>query len=401
MFGPSREVKAFQDVVDAYNETSDDSRVSIVSWPGHDQLLDALRAGKPVPDVFLASRSDLAWLRQQKITQPVDDLLDERGVDFGDDYARDALDAYSVDNRLQCMPFGISPMVIYYNTDLVDFDKMIARGLDVPDVSHSANRWSLEQFATTASFATRPGRRSRGLYVDPTLRGLAPFVYSGGGSLFDDDADPTSLTLSSGGTRAALERTLPLLRDPQLNLTERQLAKATPLEWFERGRLAMFAGFRSRVPELRRVPGLSFDVMPMPVLDSAATVGDITGLCLSSRAASTPEAADFLVHATSTESVARVARAGSLAPANLEVGLSGDFLQPGRQPQHASFFNTAVRSMVIPPLLKNGPELEFAVSADLRELVTVPVLDDLEAITQRIDEKSRLFLDPGSPSESP
>ena len=43
----------------------------------------------------------------------------------------------------------------------------------------------------------------------------------------------------------------------------------------------MIAGFRALVPELREVPGLDFDVMPIPSIDGAATVGDITGLCIS------------------------------------------------------------------------------------------------------------------------
>ena len=33
-----------------------------------------------------------------------------------------------MDDRLQCMPYGISPMVIFYNKALVDFDRMEARG---------------------------------------------------------------------------------------------------------------------------------------------------------------------------------------------------------------------------------------------------------------------------------
>ena len=61
--------------------------------------------------------------------------------------------------------------------------------------------------------------------------------------------------------------------------------------------------------------------MPMPVLDSSATVGDVTGLCLSRKAASTPDAADFMVYELSTEAVSRVTRTGYLAPANLEVAL--------------------------------------------------------------------------------
>nr|WP_281385944.1 extracellular solute-binding protein [Nocardioides luti] len=402
VYGPDDEITAFQSVADNYNSLHDESKVSLESFPDHDGLLKAVESGD-VPDVFMVSRRDLAVVQEAGLIQPVDELLDERGVDFGDGYARDALEAFSADNRLQCMPYGLSPMVIYYNKGLLDFDKMRARGLDAPDNTDGDFRWSFEQFEVAAKVATRPRKGTRGVYVDPTLRGLAPFIYSGSGQLFDDEEQPTSLAFSDEDTQTALETALPLLRDPTLTLTEKQLAKASPLEWFERGKLGMIEGFRSLVPELRQVQGLEFDVMPMPILDSSATVGDISGLCLSADAASTPEAADFLFHAVSTPSVQKVTRTGYLAPANLEVALSDDFRQPGRLPDQATVFTTSVRSMVIPPLLDNWSELEAAVAPTLEELLTIPVIDDLTALTEEIDAESRTVLDPesASPSASP
>lgn len=399
VWGTDEEIAAYQDVADIYNSLSDDSAVKVLSWSSQEAERAALRAGGPVPDVFMLARGDLAWLGDQDLNEPVDELLDERGVDFGDGYSRDALRAFAADNRLQCMPYGISPMVIYYNTELIDFERMRERELAAPsDDEHT--RWSFEQFAAAADFATRPRTHTRGLSVEPTLRGLAPFIYSGGGEVFNDDSDPTSLAFSSGDTQDALTTTLALLRDASLNLTEKQLAKASPLEWFERGRLGMIEGFRSLVPELRQVPGLEFDVMPMPVLDTAATVGDITGLCLSADTADTPEAADFLVYATSADSVRRVVRAGYLAPANLGVSLSEDFLQPGRLPEHSSVFNNSVRALEIAPLIDTLAELESAVSSSLQELVNVTVLN-LEELTAQIDEESIPVLDPDSVPETP
>ena len=46
-------------------------------------------------------------------------------------------------------------------------------------------------------------------------------------------------------------------------------------------------------------------------------------------------------------------------------------------------------------------ELEAAVNPILRELFTVPVVDDIGDYTQRIDEASRTVLDPESVEESP
>ena len=406
VFGPPAEIAAYRATVDAWNAAAESAaddevarpEVKLRSWPDQAAMRADIDAGAPVPDVFLTSRSDLNWLLENRHNQPVDELLDERGVEFGDQYSRDSIQAFSAGDRLQCMPYGASPMVIFYNRDLVNFNRMTKRGLDAPDPD--ASSWSFEQFAAAADFAARPGRDTKGVHIAATLSGLAPFIGSGGGSVYNDNTDPTSLAFSSDGTRSALGRTLELLRNPQLTLDDDQLAEASPLTWFERGRLGMIAGYRSLVPLLREVEDLDFDVMPMPVLDSSSTVGDLTGICLSRTSESVPLAADFLVHEISADAVSRVTRTGYLAPANLEVALSDTFLQPGREPKHASFFNSTVRSIDLPPLIDTLGKLEAAVQPSLEQLVYGIGVLDLEGLTEQIDEESRTVLSPPEPSPS-
>ncbi|GAB3199750.1 sugar ABC transporter substrate-binding protein [Nocardioides hungaricus] len=400
VYGPSAQVDAFQATVDQWNRQTDGPRVRLQDWATSAEMRAAIEDGGDVPDVFLASRTDLRWLLDNKYTQPVDELLDARGVPFGDGYSRDAIQAFSADDRLQCMPYAVSPMVIYYNTELVDFERMRARGLDAPEPE--ATSWTFEQFTAAAEFASRPRRGTKGVHIAATLPGLSPFVESGGGSVFDDGSDPKSLALSSDDSRSALERTLELLRNPQVTLDPEQLDQGSALSWFKRGKLGMIAGYRDLTPQLRLVPGLQFDVLPMPVLDGAATVGDVSALCLSRKAASTPAAADFMVHELSARSVDVVARTGYLAPANLQVALSDAFLQPGRQPLNASVFNSAVRAMELGPLVDTLPALEEAVRPDLEQLVYGVGVLDLDGITARIDETSKPILDPEyTPDPSP
>ncbi|EON22864.1 MULTISPECIES: ABC transporter substrate-binding protein [Nocardioides] len=400
-FGHPTELKAFQRVVDSFNATSQTREVKLVTWANHEQALESVLEGD-APDVFLTSRRDLRQIADADATRPVGLLLDERGVDFGDRFSRDAVDAFAYEDELQCMAYSVSPMVIYYNDDLIDFDKMERRGLDVPSVKNDvrSDRWSLAEFAAAAQFATRRGKVD-GVWIEPTLRGLAPFIYSGGGQVFDEDDDPTSLAFSDDGTRSALDQTLAILRDTTLTPSADELRKATALQLFKRGKLAMIAGFRDLVPELRAVDSLSFDTISMPVIDSPATVGDIDGLCISADSERVNDAADFLAYAVSDAALEIVTRTGYIVPANTEVAGSDAFLWPDRQPAHASVFNSAIRGMIIPPLLATGPELETAVSPLLDDLVTSPGVLDLELATEEIDNVSRSVLDPESFTESP
>lgn len=402
VYGTKAEIAAYRSMVTTYNLVSDNSTVSVKSWPSRDAMVKYLRhtdAANPEPDVFLASRADLGFLLERRLTRPVDELLDERSVDFGDGYSRNAIEGFSADRKLQCMPYAVSPAVVFYNTDLVDFTRMAKRGLDVP--SDSLTKWNLSEFTAAATFASRPRTGAKGIAIDPTLDGIAPFVYAGGGSVFGDGMPPTSLAFSSGDTRNALSQILPVLRDPSLTLTKAQQKAASPVQWFERGKLGMVVGTRSLVPELRRVKGLHFDVLPIPSISTTATVGDVTGLCLAAQPASVVAAADFLAYATSLDAVRQVTRTGYLVPTNQQVALSEDFLQTDRQPAHSSVFNTATRAMVLTPYLDDAAQLDAAVEPDIRRLLLGTGSLDLDKVTERIDADGLTVLAPPTPTPSP
>ncbi|SFC28844.1 multiple sugar transport system substrate-binding protein [Nocardioides terrae] len=397
-WGSPAELAAYQRVVDDYNVSTRQAQVTFKSWPDDASMMQQIGAGQSTPDVFLISRGDLQQLWNDKRLEPVDSYLDARAVDIGDEYSRDALEAFSAEHHLQCMPYAVSPRVIYYNTDLVDFARMKAVGLNVPGASNRS--WSLEEFQTAATFATsvRPG--VRGFAIDPTVSGLAPFITSAGGKLVNDDQ--TSLAFSDDSTKGALQQILATLSNPQLTLTDRQLQRQSALQWFEQGRVAMIAGDRSLVPQLRGVDDLHWDVIPMPTVDEASTVGDFTGLCLSRTTQRREAAADLLVALSSDQMVRTVTQTGYMVPVNQQVALSEDFRQPLLQPLHAPIFVSTVRNMQILPFTRQWPTLEQAVAAPLRQLLQGGPTADLDALTTQIDELSKPVLaPPASPSATP
>ncbi|MBE7324680.1 extracellular solute-binding protein [Nocardioides sp. Y6] len=392
-FGTEEEMVAWDAVLRDFNQGNDATRASLVEWTSREAAREALAKGDPdqVPDVFLLSRQDLRMVMEEELNRPVSELLDERGVDFGDKFSRDAVESFSFDGDLQCMAYSISPTVMYLNEQLIDFDVMKQRGMAV---SNRWDRWWMQDFAAAAKFGTKPRRGVAGVHIEPTVEGLAPFIHSGGGKVFDDERNPTTLAFSSDETREALEQALPVLRDASLTLSEQRLEKRDALEWFTRGKVAMIAGERGLVPELRGHKDLAFNVMPMPYLGNAATTGDVNGLCLSAATRTPGQAADLIAHLVSDEATAEVTRAGATVPANLTVAASEDFLQPEQRPERARVFNSVVRGIAFPPLLESWEELESAVAPHVRRLLLEPGEIDLEEITELIDEASRSVLDP-------
>ncbi|WP_322937916.1 extracellular solute-binding protein [Nocardioides bizhenqiangii] len=399
VWGNETEIEAYRKIVADYNEDSVVVDVHVEAWPDSSSMLADIRSGDVAPDLYMLPREELAETLETERNRPVLDLLDARGVAFGDEFPREALSAFTADDNLQCMPYTSSPMVIYYNTDLIDFERMAARDLPVPP--EDLEYWTLDMFRAAAAFASRPRKESKGVYIEPTMRGLAPFVYAGGGSVFDDDTDPTSLALSDEDNVDSIRETLEVLRDPTITLTNKQLREESALHYFESGELGMIAGFRDLTPRLRQVAGLNFDVMPMPELDDDATIGDLAGVCVAEGPQERVEqSADFLVNLLSDEAVTTMAATGYLMPTKLDVSFSDAFLQPDLQPANSRAFVSSIRSIVLPPLLAVWPDLEAAVDPDLERLLTQPSIEDLEAELEAIDEKSQTVLDPEQPEES-
>lgn len=396
VWGGAAEVAAWGQAARDYNATTDLADVSVTSWRDDASMLSAFAdPSAKLPDVFLISRGDLDQLATSHQVEPVDTYLDARNVDIGDEYSRDALEAFSNEHRLQCMPYGVSPQVVYYNTDLVDFPRMQQQGISVPAIE-SSKSWSWDQFQLAAQDAAKhPGVRPFAL--TPSLSGLAPFLLSAGGKL--SMPEDSSLSLSDESTLDAFGKVLPVLANPALTTTASQ---ARQVQWFKHGKLAMMVGDRSLVPELRAVPDLRWDVLPMPKIDMAATVGDYTGLCLSKRSDRLEDAADLLVALSSEMGVKPVVATGTLVPVNQKVALSSDFLQTDLSPLHSAVFTNTVRNMQVLPFTHQWAALEAA-AADAVSALLVPgqLPVSVTEVAKQIDAASTAILAPATPTASP
>jgi multiple sugar transport system substrate-binding protein len=343
---------------------------------------------------------DLSALSEDKVLRRVDDLLAERKVDFGDGFSRGGLEAFSADAALQCMPWDVSPLVVYYNPALIDLQAIADPGRRPVT---AATGWSLDDFAKAALQARRPG--VRGLYVAPDLAQVAPFVWSGGGDVVDDDDEPTRLTLSDGSSVTALEKLLEVVRDPTLTFSQAALRRQSALDRFKAGKLGMILGFRDLTPELRDEPGLTFDVMPLPRVSSGATVAEMSGLCIAQDSDQKGAAADFLAALISKTGASALARTGYVMPANLDVVNSDAFLQPDKNPQAASVFAHEVRDARLLPGTRRWPFVRRGTARELTDLFYQPaILPSLQERLDAVDQASIPMFDPSktfSPSASP
>jgi multiple sugar transport system substrate-binding protein len=387
VYGPEKMVEAYDALAAAFTAEHPEVKVEVEARADAEDMVASVEDGD-APDVFLMDHDHLARLVEDTRLQPVDGLLEARRINFGDGYQRGGLTAFAANAALQCMPHDVSPVVVYYNKKLVDL-KQLGREDEEPPTP--VDGWDWETFTAAARKASRGP--ARGVYIEPSLASLAPFVWSAGGDIVDDSQDPTRLTLSGGDSKEALEQVLALVRDPQVTPTSRELEKQDAVSRFKAGKLGMILGTRSLTPELRGADRLRFDVMPLPSLGRLRTVADMTGYCISSDTEHVEEAADLVAFAVGRKGSTITARTGYVVPSNLEVANSSAFTQNARQPANSFLFNEGVRRAGTMPFAPEWSQLSGLLEGPLNRMFYAPVID-LESLLEEIDTVSERALAP-------
>jgi multiple sugar transport system substrate-binding protein len=398
VYGDRVTVAAYHRIAAAYTEEHPNVTVRVEAAAdavtAQDRLDRGFTAGT-APDLFLTDQTELPALVAAQRVQPVDELLEERGVQFGDNYERLGLEAFASESALQCMPNDVSPYVVFYNKRLLVPRTLVEPGEEPPSAETG---WRWDQFAAAAQQMSGGG--VKGVHLPPRLTTLAPLIRSAGEDFVDDPQAPTTLTLADEGTRSALEEILAVARDPRVTYSPAQLARRDAVSRFEEGRLGMMIGTRALVPRLRAKPDLHFDVFPLPSLGRFRTLAEITGYCISKASAHVPEAADFLAFASSEEAASMTAETGAVVPANLAALHSDAFLQPGQFPENTDVFTTSIRRADPLPYTTSWPDVVRQTQPFIDRMFNAPVID-LDTLLPRIDEVSQVLLARPTPSPSP
>ncbi|HYO40405.1 MAG TPA: extracellular solute-binding protein [Nocardioidaceae bacterium] len=400
VYGDPHEVAAYRAVARVYMRERPNVSVRVEATGDQNTAevkLDRQFAAGTAPDLFLTNAAATTSLASSGRVQPVDELLEERDIQFADNYERLGLEAFAADDALQCMPSDVSPHVMFYNRRLFAAVVLGEPGEEPPTPQTG---WTWEEFVSAAQQMSGPG--VRGVHLAPDLTTLTPLLRSAGTDIVDDPRQPTTLQLSDGPTRTALEQILAVARNPRLTPTPAQLAAKDALTRFREGSVAMVVGTRALVPELRTHPGLAFDVFPLPALGRTQTIADVRGICISSASARIADAADFLAFASGQRGAALTARSGGIVPANLEAVHSEAFEQRGRWPLNVEVFTTVMRRADVMPSPPAWRRVVSATQPLVDRMFYAPVLN-LDTLLPRIDRISAaLLVEPTpSPSESP
>ena len=390
VYGEDAHLAAYKEIADAFSEAHPGVKIETTTYG--DALSAANAALAPsgtTADVFLADDRLLPRLVNGGGLQPVDTLLEARGLQFGDGYQRGGLTAFSADARLQCMPAEVSPFVVYYNKRLIKRALVKAQGVHLPDRKDGS--WSWREFETTArsTIGMTNGGPINGGYVPPDVETLTALLRSAGGDIVDVTLQPTTLTLSTEEGISTVSTVAAMDRDSSVAPTAEEVAKEAPVEMFTKGHLGLYIGTRADLPLLRSEKGLRFDVLPLPSFGRPRSVSLMNGFCINADTDHLTSAADFIAFAVGPQGARIAGRSGAIVPSNLDELENGSFTQPAQQPQNAQVYAESARRSDPLPYSRHWPEVSLDVESLLRKIYESPDINLQTELPQRLNRLDR------------
>jgi multiple sugar transport system substrate-binding protein len=344
VFGDPAERDAYQQLVDAFHLAHPEIHVEMTHIPSpgdyRTRLVTEFAAGTP-PDITLMNYRRFGSFAARDLLEPLGPYLRGSSLVQPDDFYAVALQAFTWEGELVCLPQNISSLVVYYNASLFD-----AAGLPYP-----TDNWTWDDFVQVAVQLTKDlngdGEADQyGLGVEPSLYRLAPFLWGNQAPLVDNQDYPRRLTLTRPPSLEALQWFVDLR---QVHATVPGRVEEASLDSesrFVAGTTAMYLNSRRGTPTYRQVQGFTWDVAPLPVGKTRAGVLHSDGYCLSKTAVDKQAAWTFIEFANAVQGQTIIAGSGRTVPSLVQVAESPAFLQPGVPPDLPGWQTSAQRNIL-------------------------------------------------------
>lgn len=361
--GDTVEKAVYEDLVAAFHQKHPEISTEVVYIPDagdyRKRLSADIAAGIPAEVVLLNYRRIAAYAAKDGF-EALDPYLAQSELIHKDDFYPQVMDAFQWQGAQQCIPQNISSPVVFYNKKIFD-DAGIAYPLD---------SWTWDEFATTAQALTQDtnGDGKSDIYgvgSEASIIRMAPFVWMAGGELFDNNAQPTKLTLDTAEAKAALQWFVDLQVKYQAAPDAINEESENSESRFLNGRLAMFLDSRRVVPTFRTISDFDWDVAALPTGKQSASVLHSDGFCITKASKGKDAAWKFIEFATSVEGQTILAKTGRTVPSLKSVAQSSAYLEPNAKPANSKVWLDVIPGIRPLPVLATWPDIESALNNEL------------------------------------
>ena len=370
VFGDPPEINAYRTLIDAFSEEEPEIDVQLVEASDRDDLIARLStslAGGSPPDLFLMNYRFYGQFAARGALEALEPYVEDSDVFEADDFYREAVDAFRWGGELTCLPQNISSLVLYFNRDLFEQHGVPEpqTGMSWLDLLDRARALTLDENGQPVRGAdpdlpqanTAPAE-VYGLGIEPSIIRLAPFIWSNGGEIVDDEDEPTRLTLDTPEAREVIQSFFDLRFAHGVVPTDQEVEAEDDESRFANGRLAMLLQSRRSVPFFRESAKFDWDVVSLPVFDRSAGILHSDAYCMTKASDRKDAAWRFVEYALGPEGANVVAETGRTVPSLRSVAESDAFLDPTKKPANSRVFLDGIANIRNVPTISTWPEIE-------------------------------------------
>jgi multiple sugar transport system substrate-binding protein len=399
VFGDPAELDAFRTLVRAFEEEEPEIDVQLVEASDRDDLIARLStsiAGGSPPDLFLMNYRFYGQFAARGALEPLGSYVEDSDTLSLDDFYPQAVDAFRWDGEVTCLPQNISSLVVYYNKDLfarfgvplptdgMPWTQLVSRA---QQLTRDADGNVVQAADPDLPQANTANAAIHGLGVEPSLIRIAPFVWSNGAELVDDETNPTRFTLDTDEAKIALQLFFDLRSRFGVVPSDTEVEAEDDESRFLNGRLGMFLESRRLVPTLRESATFDWDVAALPVLQQPATILHSDAYCMTKGSKAKDAAWRFVEYALGTEGATIIAKTGRTVPSLRSVAESSAFLDPSKKPANSKVWLDAVEDIRNVPTVSTWPEIEDAAEPILEN--GMYLAKPVDQVVAELDEATR------------
>jgi len=356
--GLAPELDAYAAIATAYSKATPNTTVTVERLPGDgvSSLAQALAAGA-APDVITLPWQQLAPWSGQGMLDDLTALLGATVLDTSGDFTN--LQQYgTMGGRTEALPLSFNPRVLYVNLDLLG-----AAGLAAPGLTFD---W---QAFETAATRMSDGATRTGFATDAAPFDWLPWVWAAGGSVFDNELDPTACALSGDASVSGLQRFADLwLQHRGANAPGATSSVSTPLDGFLAGNVGMVAGDRSSQAALQQAK-FKWQVTYLPQGPGGhATTYDATFAAVT-KSSRQPLVAGKLLSflATAQDAQLLLAKSGVVVPARIAAATSPE-MKPAGSAVDDTVYTKTLLFAYDPPRTSAWSQIQAAWEPELQQL---------------------------------
>jgi multiple sugar transport system substrate-binding protein len=339
--------------------------VKLIEASDRDDLIARLStsfAGGTPPDLFLLNYRFYGQFAARDVLEPVESRVDDSDVFEQEDFYDQAMDAFRFGGTLTCLPQNISSLVVYYNKDL----------LRQAGVAEPKEGWTWDDLVAAAKKLTKDSNGDGkaevyGLGVEASLIRIAPFVWSNGAELVDNEENPTTFALDTPEAKQAMKLFFELRGVHKVVPGEEEVEAEDDETRFQNGRMAMVLSSRRSTPTFRTITKFDWDVAALPQHQEQAGILHADAYCMTKASDNKEAAWSFMEYALGPEGAPIVAKSGRTVPSLKEVAESDAFLDPSAKPANSKVFLDTIPVIQQVPSISTWPEIEDASEPILEE----------------------------------